>query len=989
MASLDHPVVRLAILDFETDEIAKGTDALGAVCEHAFDEELGKDQRFVLVERNHIRTIISEHNLSAKGGGDPLRLGMMLGADWLLFGRIRTNFTETTVEASILEVSSGNVLLNVGVAGSGSAENTAAKLLALVRTNLNFALEAREVDRSKPAVAILTIKNTSRVRRLDYMLPIINRLLESAVIETGSYRILRRQQSGLTRKETELSFTGWTRPSDAVIARRADVVISVEMQEQYLPGLTFNDTPVELKARIERLHAKPEEIAVTGLVGKKEVWLRLFAGKMKTALCGDGKVPSDTGTERVLEASRLLEEAIGNGSSYNTFGTEAPNITQNQFLDTQIHLLEKALYLDPGLFEARYWLGTLLSSGFSTTSGSPVNSLVVMERAIRELELYLQNSRPDGFDHDLSKTSECMSRDPGALHEKAQHNLIFCYQRLWSFYDTCVEMPAFYPLTPEQKTEWGSKAEDSRRRMIELVTQYVAEPPRKVMPDHIYFLPLMAMRAHAPKDTKPWIDWFLFINGIYGKEHARYNVWCPFRCLSRELLRAGKPQEALEYYERGLKEHQHNLSDYELYERTLPDIYRALGKEEKAKEIENVLDGERNQKVNRDIFYELVSQWEETHATAAPPMPQAAMQTLAGFPPETEVLACASHRSERYYFVAGQGIVAGFGDASRRQNKYRFQQLFQQYTEGGALENLPIERDGKPARVTVILPLGDFIWFGTHEGLARFNPRTKAWRWFGPQEGLPTNYILSGTVSKGMLWFVGGMDKGTVAFKFNPETDEVLTYLPDSGLSLNAVSGIEVMNTNALAYALFGRLFRINLVSGKWEPVDVRASINKPVATAGEWGNGYDAATSPVVCGGRWWIGLTGGLAVMDTNAVAFRSIFSSGYPYRRLGKGVPASSRNCPLSGCVTALTSDKDLLWVACNGLAAYDPKQDTWYGPFSIPGTIDELVADAADVWILGATSFRVKRSDFLQAAKSAGLCRSTTAIQRENNWDRQSE
>ena len=979
MTSPHYPVVRLAILDFKAEGATNTLAMVGDVCEHLVFEGLARDTRLVLVEREQIRKLTGEHDMSAKEGGDTLRLGEMLSADWLLMGRVRSSPAGVTVEASVLEVASGNILLTVGANVGESAAQGGRRLLRLILTNLPSAFEAREKDRTKPAVAILTVKNTSRIRRLDYLLPVIGRLLETATLETGKYRILRRQQAGLARQETELSFAGWTQPADAVIARHADVVISVEMQEQYRPGLAFKETPVELKARIERNHGLLEEVVVSGLVGKKDVLLRLLAEKVRIALCGDSKVVAGVGADRILEASRLLEEAVGDGSRYDRSGTEAPDISERQRRDAQIGVLEKALYLDPGLFEARYWLGCFLRSGFSFSS-RPAESLAVMERAIRELELYLQNSLPDGQEHDLGKTSESMSREPGALHEKAQHDLIFCYQSLWSFVDICAERPTYFPVTPEQKVEWGSKAEDSRRRMIELVIQYVTEPPKKHMVDQIDFLPLMALRAHAPQDTQPWIDWTLFLNSIYGKDHDNYNVRCPFLRLAGELLRAGKPDAALEYYERGLTEHQHRITEW--HDTTLAKINRALGKEAKAKEIEEIFYGEwRKNTPQMDLFGKLEVEWQETHTTAAPPLPQAAVKTVGDMPQETEVLACASHRTGRYLFLAGQGIVVGFGVQRGRRDRYRLQKLFHQPSQGAPLEDLPIIKNGNPARVTVILPLGDFIWFGTHEGLARFDPGAKAWRWFGPKEGLPTNYILCGTVANGKLWLCGGADdNGTVVFSFDPATEEVQAYLPDREQSLFAVSGMEVLNTHAFVAHSFGRLFGIDLVSGKWEQVEIMTACGKRAARGGELGQSYAAVTAPVVCGGRWWIGITGGLAVMETNAAAFRSVFSSGFPYRQLDGCVPASQRNCPLSGCVTALASDQDLLWVICNGLAAYDPKQDTWYGPLSFPDPIAELVADGTDVWVLGPETLRVKRTEFLQAARAAGLCQTTAEFQR---------
>ncbi len=513
--------------------------------------------------------------------------------------------------------------------------------------------------------------------------------------------------------------------------------------------------------------------------------------------------------------------------------------------------------------EAHYWLGyclSLLIFGEDDT----VKRLKRDERQTREYEAVLAGTAPGD-----------------ALREKAFSEYM---QGTCDLQNVVAARATSNYMTAQEIAEWQPKALAAWQRMRDFVERYLTEPPKKKRGDYFHLLPAYRLRLASTNDAQPLIDWFLLLDTVYGSNHAAYDTRCPFLCLAQELLWANRPQQALAFYLRGMEAHGHVATTPCLNGKTAwgleLEIRKALGEgdSDQVKLIEKTLQAEEAERWSCQPLREAFSKW----PGAEPPVaeaPEGLVATVARFPFDGSVLAASTGRSDSYFFIGAEGLSGGSGNGQRR-DRYRVHKLIRKSPGSGITVEIPLERNGETARVTVILSVGDTVWFGTHQGLARYDARRQDSRWLEKADGVPLCSILSGCYANGKLWF-GGDNGGnaSVIFSLDPGEGRVRTYGLDIGPAYGPPLGIAVRKDIAFVITR-PCVHQIDLRSGRSTALEILSPAGKLAVNKNDIRRtGYQPTTVPVFCRGQWWVGTTGGLALLEQgDPPAFRVLFSTGH---------------------------------------------------------------------------------------------------------------
>ena len=774
--------VRLAVMEFQTEEGNVEFPALARLCENILLDKMGSLSGLELVEREQIGKIIDELALSAGGSGtNILHMGEMLGADLLAIGNIGTGYSKPRVELMLIEVATGNSLASFGKDLSEPCEISIQALAEDVAKTLPGLVQALWRDNAKPAVAILDVRNISRIRRLDYLEPTIRGVLEEAVSNTRRYRLLRREHVAVARNETELSFSGLTKISDSVFAAKADIALACELEELCLPGQAFQETQLNIGVSCKYRDGRQTKIQVSGKGGDIQGLLKSLMQKITMELGAESMLSAGIDETRVLEALNLFQMAVGEQCwSMLTTAANAPVSDGRgncpEFLeafnrdrgDTRrvVSMLERALYLDPGLVIARFFLGLSLWR-LSAETPDKIEKRKLINRAAREYEIFLEHG------------------PRGQFRLIAYHDLICMYGSVH---------------------EWP--------RMMQVLESLLAEPPRKKMYDqlhgwgYIYYGNVL----HDDEKMKKWTE---FINKIYGKEHLQYNVGCPYLELAAYFLREKKPEKALAWYEHAGREHGCGLTSwcrgaygYEILE----SIYKALGMTNQGSVIADIRHARENKEMEESMRSWRNGPRQMTNVVPLLPELNAELKNaIRALDEEHSIRAMGFHSGGTYVFTVSGRCMEGYSDgAGWAKDRYETNRLLYWPGAGRRIVELSTPDLTASPRITCILPYGDYIYFGAHEGLARYHPRTGRWKWYSEKEGLPERKILCGVSAGDELWF-GGLE---TVFSFNPTNEIFRTYLPD----VDPNSGflwIESMPDGISVYNLWSHYF-IDRITGKW-----------------------------------------------------------------------------------------------------------------------------------------------------------------------------
>lgn len=777
---------RMAVMAFRADGTNEESRALAQLCEESLVAGLSRIPDLELVEREQIEKVLEELALSGSGSADDvLKTGELLGANLMIVGRIGLGYANRRVEVIILEVATGNPLAALGADWREPYDSSVQKLVDGVVKILPELLQARRRDAGKPAAAILNVKNISRLKRLDFLEPAIRGVLEEAVAGTKRYRLLRREHVEVARTETELSFGGWTRLSDTVLAERADITLIAELEEQYKPGLTFQETPLVISVTCKYRDGRQTKWQVSGQAGDLRNVLRQLMNKVRTGLSANPLTPLDSFQSQSLEALDLFKQAVGEKSWDLLLTAETapvstgigndPAFLQCYYGHTQVDesrkiaLLEQALYLDPSLMIARFFLGySLWRTSFGMADKD--QAMKINRRAARELDIFLELG------------------PRGEFREVAYHDLIICYAQLG---------------------EWP--------RAVQLLKRYMTEAPKKHMSDHLHGWGFIYY-ANVLHDDEKTIQWEQFLNEIYGKEHLKYNVGCPFLSLAEYFLHENKPEKALGWYERAVKEHGCGLDSRTGSvngDQLLENIYSAMGRTNEAYAVAEKRKGREKREIEGSERSQRFAPRQMTNVVPVlPELPAELQAKIRSLDAEQKIRAVGFHTSGTYVFTVSGRNIAGYGGVSAwAEDTYETSRLLYWPGAGAGVTELNMRHERISPRITVILPFGEHVWFGTHEGLARYHPKKGTWNWYSAEHGLPVRKILCGAQIGGEFWFGGPK----IVFSFNPKTEQFRAYLPDMELEGDFL-WIEPSSSGVGVYNRWAH-FVIDPISGKWHDI--------------------------------------------------------------------------------------------------------------------------------------------------------------------------
>ena len=128
---------------------------------------------------------------------------------------------------------------------------------------------------------------------------------------------------------------------------------------------------------------------------------------------------------------------------------------------------------------------------------------------------------------------------------------------------------------------------------------------------------------------------------------------------------------------------------------------------------------------------------------------------------------------------------------------------------------------------------GEQVWVGTEGGLARFDKRTRQWRSWGEEDGLPWRVVFAIDVAPktGDVWL--GLLGGGLA-RFSGGRFDHWNQL-NSGLVNDVVYGVSVENDNIWAATTAGAS-RLNTVTGEWT---IFTEKNAPMEEIWTYGSAY------------------------------------------------------------------------------------------------------------------------------------------------------
>ncbi|MBU4366515.1 MAG: hypothetical protein KKF10_05230, partial [Verrucomicrobia bacterium] len=200
-----------------------------------------------------------------------------------------------------------------------------------------------------------------------------------------------------------------------------------------------------------------------------------------------------------------------------------------------------------------------------------------------------------------------------------------------------------------------------------------------------------------------------------------------------------------------------------------------------------------------------------------PDLPEELTGKIRALDTEQKIRAVGFHTSGTYVFTVSGRILHGYGGVDAWvQNTYETNRLLYWPGNGNDVVELNMQKNKVKPRITVILPWGEHVWFGSHEGLARYHPKTGTWKWYGAEWGLPTSNIFCGIQIGDTFWMAGSQ----CAFSFDPKTEQFRAYLPDVPLASDFLDFLWIEPSPA-GVAVYNRCahFVIEPVSGQWHEI--------------------------------------------------------------------------------------------------------------------------------------------------------------------------
>lgn len=797
----------------------------------------------------------------------------VVGARFLIVVRKLPDAQGERATATLLECESGNTLAEWSTSSIVGGQTGSLGIADAFSADIAKKIKDFRHRRDMKTAAVLAIMNKGDQKQLDEWAVGLGRRLAQAAEKTKKVRYLERAHPVLTRFETDLQVFGNPAFASVPPARHADAAAVVEYRLEAGEGKPFDEMPLTLTLRIMPWKGGERVRERRGFAGDRDRLADLLAQDWIEELDAVPAANQDSPEQRKREAANLLAAATAeNGPGESD----------------RIRMLDQALRLDPSLTEGYYWFGFYASEPLRYRQGNGL----ILSRHLGSLLWYIRNTPLDGKNHPTSHASVGVSRTTGALREKAWRMFLHYYGALGADRDGMEPEPG----PPDAIPPLGSD-------FVGLLKAYMSEKPPKNMPDGLYY-----QGGYNSKDLAVFTNWFLFVNSVYGKDHDGFNVRCPFGIIAERYDSFGLKDESAAMRERAAKEHGHGSP--------------ALPAEAVSKAAEPVvmpsdwvelaeLDGTN---VGPELGWFSMYSGQEG---PAPPVPEGVVSREKSPGSPHWVRARGGDSEWQYYFLTDtREVWSGLATAG---HSYSFRSLIA-LGKNGELVEIPAARNGKNARVTVILPVCGKAWVGAYEGLGCYDPGSREWRWLEGSNGVPKGPIMAGTAGLGLLWFaVQTEEKRATVFSLDPGSGRIRVFPLTK--PMQEIEGLCILGQNLLIRSGWTRTHLFDPKTGSSRPL---ASI---------------LTTDVVPAAGSFWSGTQRGLAKVREDGTV-TELFCHPDPvkeadYQRVLQTYPVLPSNCPLPGPVNALATDGDRLWLTCRkSLLVYEPEHDLWLGPVGLP-------------------------------------------------------
>ena len=709
--------ISVALLNGDSLATASGADMLLGELAKVLEASTGLH----VLDRDHVQKLLSEHKLSMTGVvRQPLKQGQMLGAKYLLYMEQEQNATARTTAIIAIEVSSGNVIWERAFALDAINDpKTIGRWASGVARDVLAAMTANEQRRDRPTATVLAVANRSRSSRLDFLEGSLQGLLED-LLESQSYRVLRRHNPGLLAKETTLGISGMVRPDAAVLAEAADLVITASFAESPSGDVAFEQTPIKLTLGLKRRTESGRDIPFTFTLAE----MKKFTSELRSSLpavgvaSGATTTPADNQISQRLEATRLMAEL-----------KDLPYTAPLEDHRRQIELAQRVIYLDPSAKEAYYHLGISLDALTRKT--------------------WHQGGSHEGSSQD---TADVLSR---YLH---------------------------FPKTNPEHVRWAFSYlaahedvlnKDSPEKNLPLLAEYVRwrHEQDPVNPPEWTCWPPLYFEGWWDKHPQDRVDFYTWLDKLY--EQKKHLSVVPFK-LAFAYDQLKQYNQAAEYLYDGLVSHR--LGQLELNGVTGGEV-TGWWQSGRPRELAKLLDAKRSAELlarlnaateqrganlsgmygatygnAKDLYDYIYRADRERIDKVRYPATQPEAVPLG----QTLVQSVIVRQTRSRLWVQGgttDGTLALFFSEDGRS--WRTMNTPEQMTKIRGYEN----RAESENHVVSIVQLGDEVLFATlNAGLFVYDRQKDAWRKYGPKEGLAAKAIaqMTGSADGKSAWIAGG-----------------------------------------------------------------------------------------------------------------------------------------------------------------------------------------------------------------------------------------
>jgi hypothetical protein len=330
--------------------------------------ELGNDKGLELVDRQSLRTVLNELELSLSGlvrAGDAVRVGKLLRADWFLLGSTAPSGAGAAVVARIVDARTG-VMRDVAIfPGAASSLEFAAKLGGFVR-------DCRHpVAGAKPRVflAVGTFQDLSvNNRQAEFPAQLRAQLIQA--YQGSGVTLLEREYLNALLQEVRLDLAGLTETSGGSLPRLQSAFWLVD---GYYQSYETSGFQVELGLSIQRIFGRRTSVVVLDKPG--EPLVRKVKAEIDAVLASPTAVAvptrvSEAGAQMAAGKELSMPKTPGWGRGWDTTwlisalssvdNQQLPRERRNQ--EEAIRAFQTVLLLEPTNRTAKMYLAAALRS---------------------------------------------------------------------------------------------------------------------------------------------------------------------------------------------------------------------------------------------------------------------------------------------------------------------------------------------------------------------------------------------------------------------------------------------------------------------------------------------------------------------------------------------------------------------------------------------------------------------------------------------------